>query len=303
MFWADTCRVMCLIFCKNTSNLASFKSNFSDMNLQIPSVQLNNGKSMPTLGLGVYAPEQKQEVGQAVEAALSVGYRLFDAAAIYGNEIEVGQALNQGGVSRKELFVTSKVWMDDMGYDSTMRAFEKSLKDLALDYLDLYLIHWPKDQHRKETWKALESLHEQGVVHSIGVSNYYQKHLEELFVYAHVCPAVNQIELSPFCYLPEELAFCKQNNIQVEGYAPVVRGLKKEHPVLVDIARKWSKSTYQILIRWVIEQGAVTIPKSINPERMIENAEVFDFALDAEDMARLAVLYDNTRVAWDPRDF
>lgn len=283
--------------------MASFKSNFSDMNLQIPSVQLNNGKSMPTLGLGVYAPEQKQEVGQAVEAALSVGYRLFDAAAIYGNEIEVGQALNQGGVSRKELFVTSKVWMDDMGYDSTMRAFEKSLKDLALDYLDLYLIHWPKDQHRKETWKALESLHEQGVVHSIGVSNYYQKHLEELFVYAHVCPAVNQIELSPFCYLPEELTFCKQNNIQVEGYAPVVRGLKKEHPVLVGIARKWSKSTYQILIRWVIEQGAVTIPKSINPERMIENAEVFDFALDAEDMARLAVLYDNTRVAWDPRDF
>ena len=283
--------------------MASFKSNFSDMNLQIPSVQLNNRKSMPTLGLGVYAPEQKQEVGQAVEAALSVGYRLFDAAAIYGNEIEVGQALNQGGVSRKELFVTSKVWMDDMGYDSTMRAFEKSLKDLALDYLDLYLIHWPKDQHRKETWKALESLHEQGVVHSIGVSNYYQKHLEELFVYAHVCPAVNQIELSPFCYLPEELTFCKQNNIQVEGYAPVVRGLKKEHPVLVGIARKWSKSTYQILIRWVIEQGAVTIPKSINPERMIENAEVFDFALDAEDMARLAVLYDNTRVAWDPRDF
>ena len=283
--------------------MASFKSNFSNMNLQIPSVQLNNGISMPALGLGVYAPEQQQEVGLAVESALTLGYRLIDAAAIYGNEIEVGQALKQSGVPRKELFVTSKVWMDDMGYDSTMRAFEKSLKDLALDYMDLYLIHWPKGQHRKETWKALESLHEQGVVRSIGVSNYYQKHLEELFVYAHVCPAVNQIELSPFCYLPEELAFCKQNNIQVEGYAPVVRGLKKEHPVLVDIARKWSKSTYQILIRWVIEQGAVTIPKSINPERMIENAEVFDFALDAEDMARLAVLYDNTRVAWDPRDF
>ena len=283
--------------------MASFKSNFSDMNLQIPSVQLNNGISMPALGLGVYAPEQQQEVGLAVESALSLGYRLIDAAAIYGNEIEVGQALKQSGVPRKELFVTSKVWMDDMGYDSTMRAFEKSLKDLALDYMDLYLIHWPKDQHRKETWKALESLYDQGVVKSIGVSNYYQKHLEELFVYAHVCPAVNQIELSPFCYLPEELTFCKQNNIQVEGYAPVVRGLKKEHPVLVDIARKWSKSTYQILIRWVIEQGAVTIPKSIHPERMIENAEVFDFALDAEDMARLAVLYDNTRVAWDPRDF
>ncbi|MEY4987799.1 MAG: hypothetical protein RL567_1578 [Bacteroidota bacterium] len=273
------------------------------MNLQIPSVQLNNGFSMPALGLGVYAPEQQEEVGQAVEAALAVGYRLFDAASIYGNEKEVGAALAQGGVARNELFVTSKVWMDDMGFDTTMRAFEKSLKDLALDYMDLYLIHWPKEQHRKETWKALESLYDQGVVKSIGVSNYYQKHLEELFVYAHVCPAVNQIELSPFCYLPEELDFCKHNHIQLEGYAPVVRGQKKDHPVLVDIARKYGKSTYQILIRWVIEQGAVTIPKSINPERMIENAEVFDFALDADDLARMAVLYDNTRVAWDPRDF
>lgn len=283
--------------------MASFKSKFSDMNLSIPSVQLNNGISMPALGLGVYAPEQQQEVGQAVEAALAVGYRLFDAAAIYGNEKEVGEALRQGGVSRNELFVTSKVWMDDMGFDSTMRAFEKSLQDLSLDYMDLYLIHWPKDQHRKETWKALESLYDQGVVKSIGVSNYYQKHLQELFVYANVCPAVNQIELSPFCYLPDELDFCKQNNIQLEGYAPVVRGQKKDHPVLMDIARKYGKSTYQILIRWVIEQGAVTIPKSIHPERMIENAEVFDFALDADDLARMSVLYDNTRVAWDPRDF
>jgi diketogulonate reductase-like aldo/keto reductase len=294
---------MDLFFCKNTSNLASFKSNFSDMNLQIPSVQLNNGISMPALGLGVYAPEQQEEVGQAVEAALALGYRLFDAASIYGNEKEVGAALQQGGVARNELFVTSKVWMDDMGYDSTLRAFEKSLKDLGLDYMDLYLIHWPKDQQRKDTWKALESLYEQGVVKSIGVSNYYQKHLEELFVYANVCPAINQIELSPFCYLPEELDFCKQNHIQLEGYAPVVRGQKKDHPVLVDIARKYGKSTYQILIRWVIEQGAITIPKSIHPERMIENAEVFDFALDADDLARMAVLYDNTRVAWDPRDF
>lgn len=273
------------------------------MRLEIPSIQLNNGFSMPTLGLGVYAPEQQKEVGQAVETALMVGYRLYDAASIYGNEKEVGDALLQGGVPRNEIFVTSKVWIDDMGYDATLRAFETSMKDLSLDYLDLYLIHWPKDQHRKDTWKALESLYDQGVVKSIGVSNYYQKHLEELFVYANVCPAINQIELSPFCYLPEELAFCKQNNIQVEGYAPVVRGQKKEHPVLVDIARKYGKSTYQILIRWVIEQGAVTIPKSIQKDRMIENAEVFDFALDAEDLVRMGVLYDNTRVAWDPRDF
>ncbi len=273
------------------------------MALQIPSIELNNGVLMPQLGLGVYAPQQQDEVGQAVESALSLGYRLVDAASIYGNEREVGQALKQSGVPRKDLFITSKVWMDDMGYDSTLRAFDKSLKDLALDYMDLYLIHWPKDQHRKDTWKALESLYEQGVVKSIGVSNYYQKHLEELFVYANVCPAINQIELSPFCYLPEELAFCRKNHIQVEGYAPVVRGQKKGHPVLIDIARKYGKSTYQVLIRWVIEQGAITIPKSIQPERMVENAEVFDFKLDEEDLARMAVLYDNTRVAWDPRDF
>lgn len=258
---------------------------------------------MPQLGLGVYAPGQQNEVGHSVREALDLGIRLFDAASIYGNELEVGQALSATSVSREELFITSKVWMDDMGYDSTMRAFEKSLKDLSLAYMDLYLIHWPKDEKRKETWKALESLHEQGVIKSIGVSNYYQKNLSELLNYANICPAVNQIELSPFCYQPDEIAFCREQGIQVEGYAPVVRGLKKDHPVLVEIARKWSKTTYQILIRWNIELGAVTIPKSIHRDRMIENATVFDFALDAADMAQLANLYDNTRVAWDPRDF
>lgn len=258
---------------------------------------------MPQLGLGVYAPGQQNEVGHSVREALDLGIRLFDAASIYGNELEVGQALSATSVSREELFITSKVWMDDMGYDSTMRAFEKSLKDLSLAYMDLYLIHWPKDERRKETWKALESLHEQGVIKSIGVSNYYQKNLSELLNYANICPAVNQIELSPFCYQPDEIAFCREQGIQVEGYAPVVRGLKKDHPVLVEIARKWGKTTYQILIRWNIELGAVTIPKSIHRDRMIENATVFDFALDAADMAQLANLNDNTRVAWDPRDF
>lgn len=258
---------------------------------------------MPQLGLGVYAPGQQNEVGHSVREALDLGIRLFDAASIYGNELEVGQALSATSVSREELFITSKVWMDDMGFDSTMRAFEKSLKDLSLAYMDLYLIHWPKDEKRKETWRALESLHEQGVIKSIGVSNYYQKNLSELLNYANICPAVNQIELSPFCYQPDEIAFCREQGIQVEGYAPVVRGLKKDHPVLVEIARKWSKNTYQILIRWNIELGAVTIPKSIHRDRMIENATVFDFALDAADMAQLANLYDNTRVAWDPRDF
>ena len=271
--------------------------------LKIPSVRLNTGCLMPQLGLGVYAPGQQNEVGQSVREALALGIRLLDAASIYGNEQEVGQAIAESEVSRNELFVTSKVWMDDMGYDNTMRAFEQSLSDLQLDYLDLYLIHWPQADKRKETWKALESLHEQGVIKSIGVSNYYQKNLSELLNYANICPAVNQIELSPFCYQPEELVFCQQHGIQVEGYAPVVRGLKKDHPVLLELAEKWGRTTFQILIRWNIELGAVTIPKSIHRDRMIENATVFDFSLDASDMAKLANLYDNTRVAWDPRDF
>lgn len=271
--------------------------------LQIPAVRLNSGYLMPQLGLGVYAPGQQNEVGQSVRDALDLGIRLIDAASIYGNELEVGQAISSSAVPRAELFITSKVWMDDMGYDSTMRAFEKSLTDLSLEYLDLYLIHWPKEEKRKETWRALESLHEQGLIKSIGISNYYQKNVSELLSYAHICPAVNQIELSPFCYQPDELAFCQEHGIQVEGYAPVVRGLKKDHPVLVELARKWGKTTYQILIRWNIEMGAVTIPKSVHRDRMIENATVFDFALDADDLVQLGQLYDNTRVAWDPRDF
>jgi diketogulonate reductase-like aldo/keto reductase len=166
---------------KNTSILASFKVNIQqEIMLQIPKVRLNTGCLMPQLGLGVYAPGQQDEVGKSVREALDLGIRLIDAASIYGNELEVGQAISSSSVSRDELFITSKVWMDDMGYDSTMRAFEKSLKDLSLEYMDLYLIHWPKDEKRKETWKALESLHEQGVIKSIGVSNYYQKNLLKL---------------------------------------------------------------------------------------------------------------------------
>ncbi len=165
------------------------------------------------------------------------------------------------------------------------------------------MIHWPKDNARKETWKALETLYEQKLCRSIGVSNYYQKHLEELFVSAHVCPAVNQFELSPFCYMPDELAFNQRNNIQVEGYAPLVRGWKKDDVTLNEIAERYGKSTFQLLVRWNIELGAVTIPKSVKKARIQENMEVFDFSIAPDDMQKLSLLYDNTRVAWDPRDF
>ncbi|MHA8055966.1 aldo/keto reductase [Aquirufa nivalisilvae] len=271
--------------------------------MNIPFVTLNNGIQMPQLGLGLYAPKQQDEVKQSVLDALDLGIRLIDSAAIYANEKEVGQGIVESGVTRTDLFVTSKVWMEDMGYDSTLRAFDKTLSDLGLEYLDLYLIHWPKDTARKETWQALETLYDQKLCRSIGVSNYYKKHLEELFLHANICPAVNQFELSPFCYMPDEFAFNQENDIQVEGYAPLVRGWKKDDVVLNEIAAHYEKSTYQLLVRWNIELGAVTIPKSVKRARIQENMEVFDFCISPEDMQKLSLLYDNTRVAWDPRDF
>ncbi len=269
--------------------------------LQIPSKKLNNGVEMPQIGLGLYAPKQKSEIRQAVKDALELGYRHLDSAAIYANEDEVGFGIKDSGVNRKEIFITSKVWMDDMGYDNTLRAFERTLKDLQLEYLDLYLIHWPKNNHRKETWKAMEYLYEQKLVRAIGVSNFYQRHLNEIFSVANIIPAINQFEFTPFCYLPEEFEFNLKHGIQVEAYSPVVRGEKKDHPLLNQLAKKYQKTTYQILIRWVIQMGTITIPKSVNKSRMLENTQVFDFEFNQNEMEDLSKLYDNTRMAWDPR--
>jgi diketogulonate reductase-like aldo/keto reductase len=269
--------------------------------MELPFTTLNNGVQMPLLGIGVYAPKQTNEVQQAVEWALESGCRLIDTASAYGNEREVGDAIRESGLSRSDVFITTKVWNDDQGYTRTLRAFNRSLERLRLDVVDLYLIHWPIKEHRHETWRALEKIYMDGRARAIGVSNHYPDQLDELLTEAIIKPAVNQIEFSPYCYLPEVLDYCRQKNIQPEGYAPVVRGQKAEDPKLVALARKYGKSTYQLLIRWSLQHGVVTIPKSVKRERIQENFDVLNFTITDEDMALMDTFYDNTRIADDPR--
>ncbi len=267
-----------------------------------PHVTLNNGVDMPLLGLGVYAPRHNNEVQQAVEWALEAGCRLIDTAAVYGNEREVADALLAAGLPRQEVFITTKVWNDDQGYERTLQAFDRSLERLRLDVVDLYLIHWPVAEHRRETWRALEKIYADGRARAIGVSNYYGPHLDELFEQASITPAVNQFEFSPYCYLPDVLAYCRQKNIHPEGYAPLVRGEKKDDPRLIEMADKYGKTTFQLLVRWSLQHDVITIPKSVKRDRIRENFDVFDFEITDEDMTQMNTFYDNTRIAPDPRD-
>ncbi|XWW45617.1 aldo/keto reductase [Fibrella sp. USSR17] len=267
-----------------------------------PTVTLNNGVVMPMLGLGVYAPNHNNEVQQAVETALELGCRLIDTAAGYANEREVALALSASGVPRNEVFITTKLWNDDQGYETTLRAFDRSLAELQLDVVDLYLIHWPNGPDRLGTWRAMEKLYAERRVRAIGVSNYYQPHLDELSSIATVTPAVNQIEFSPYCYRPDVVEYCRATGIQIEGYAPLVRGLKQNDPKLLAIAETYGKSTYQILVRWSFQHGAVTIPKSVKKDRIKANFDVLDFELSVADMAELNTFYDNTRIATDPSE-
>lgn len=266
-------------------------------------VVLNNAVKMPLLGLGIYTPGEKNEVRQAVRYAIETGYRLLDTASVYQNEAEVGQGVRDSSVRREDLFITSKVWNDEQGYDTTLRAYDQSLKRLQTDYLDLYLVHWPVRETRKDTWRALETLYNEKRVRAIGVSNYYQPHLEELFEFATIVPAVNQFEQSPFLYRPELLAYCRRKGIQPEGYSPLVRGKEESDTTLADIAGKYRKSTYQVLIRWALQHGIVTIPKSVNPQRIEANFNVWDFEIAENDMDRLNSLNADIRVADDPMKY
>ena len=263
-------------------------------------IRLNDGNEMPVLGFGVWQAAPGKETRRAVGYALDVGYRLIDTAKLYGNERDVGAAVRESGIPREEIFVTTKLWNDDHGYEPALRAFERSRREVGLDYVDLYLIHWPVPRIRHESWKALLRLREEGLVRSIGVSNYTIRHLEELLPATPIPPAVNQVEFHPFLYQRELLDYCQGRGIEVEAYSPLARGRRMKDPVLVEVAGRYARTPAQIMIRWALQQGLVVIPKSVRPERIRENATVFDFELTPDDMKRLNSLDEGAHVAWNP---
>lgn len=264
---------------------------------------LHNGVKMPWLGLGVYKAKEGEEVENAVKTAIRLGYRSLDTAALYENEEGVGKAVKESGFPREELFITTKVWNTDQGYDSTLQAYEQSRKKLGLEYLDLYLIHWPVKTKYKETWKALEKLYEDGLVRAIGVSNFQVHHLQDLMADCEVHPMVNQVEYHPRLTQKELLSFCKQQNIQMEAWSPLMRGQLFDEPVMLQLAKKYKKTPAQIILRWDLQHGVVTIPKSVHEDRILANANLFDFEISPEDMDLIDSLNMNKRVGADPDNF
>jgi diketogulonate reductase-like aldo/keto reductase len=263
-------------------------------------VILNNKVKMPILGLGVYQAEKGEETQQAVLEALKAGYRHIDTAAIYGNEEDVGIAVKKSGIPREEIFVTTKLWNGDQGVENTEKAFNKSLQLLDMEYVDLYLIHWPVKELRKESWQVLEELYQAGKCRAIGVSNYTIRHLEELSKYAKIVPAVNQVEFSTFLYQKELLEYCHGKGIQLEAYSPLTRTVKLKDKNIIKIAKKYKKSSAQIMLRWAIQHQVIVIPKSVHKKRILENSQLFDFEIQDEDMKFLDSLNENMRLCWDP---
>ncbi len=263
-------------------------------------VKLNNGAEMPIFGLGTFQAERGRETREAVLDAFDAGYRLVDTAAMYGNEEDVGRAVHESDIPREEIFVTTKLWNDDHGYDKAIAAFEESLRKLDMSYVDLYLIHFPVEGLRSESWRALETLQEEGKCKSIGVSNYMIWHLEELLKYSSTVPVVNQVEFNPFLYQKDLLEFCHSHNIRLEAYSPLTKGHRLNDPNLAEIALNYSKTPAQILIRWVLQRDIIVIPKSSRKERIYENADVFDFEISHEDMKALDSLNEGLRTSWDP---
>jgi len=266
-------------------------------------VTLNNGVEMPWLGLGVWKVEDGNQVVQSVAAALAHGYRSIDTAAVYKNEVGVGKAIKESGVKREELFVTTKVWNSDQGFDSTLKAYEASLDKLGLDYVDLYLVHWPVKATYRETWKALVKLYEDQRVRAIGVSNHHIHHLEAIIEDTGVVPAVNQVECHPLLTQKELLAYCNDKGIRMEAWSPLMQGNNLDHETLVTIAKKHNKTPAQVVLRWDLQNGVIVIPKSVRAERIRENADVFDFELTSEEMAAIDAMNQNRRYGSDPDNF
>ena len=267
------------------------------------SFELHNGVQMPYFGLGVYLSKDGNEVIHAVKEALDHGYRHIDTAAIYHNEEGVGTGIKESSVDRKDVFLVSKVWNTDQGYDSALKAFDASLERLGTDYLDLYLIHWPKGDLSKETWKALERLYKEKRVRSIGVSNFLQHHLEDLLTSAEIVPMVNQMEFHPYLVQQKLLDFCASKGIQYEAWSPLMQGNIFDLEVMKDLAAKYNKTIAQIVLRWDLQKGVVTIPKSSKKERIIANADLFDFEINEADVQLLDSLERGKRFGPNPDNF
>ena len=266
-------------------------------------VKLNNGIEMPILGFGVYQIEDQVLCEQCVYDAIEAGYRSIDTAAAYGNEEAVGRAIKRSGVPREDLFITTKLWISDAGYDKAKKAFEASMKRLQLDYLDLYLIHQPFNDYYG-AWRAMEELYKEGSIRSIGVSNFMPDRLVDLILHNEIIPAVNQVETNPFYQQIEAEAFMQEKGVQIESWAPFAEGKNNmfQNETLAAIASKYGKSIAQVVLRWLIQRNIVVIPKSIRKERIIENFNVFDFELTKEDMKKIAALDTNTSCFFSHRD-
>ncbi len=261
--------------------------------------RLKNGREIPLIGFGTYKVDDPHAAAQTVKAALAAGYRLLDTAAYYGTEEFVGEGLRQSGLARKDVFITTKVWNDRHGYDETLKAFDESLQKLGTDYVDLYLIHWPKEQN-VQTWQALETLYKEGRAKAIGVSNFKEHHLDEILQEADITPMVNQVEYHPLFQQKTLKEYCGRLGIKLQAYSPLMRGEALKPALIQKLADKYNKTPSQIVLRWDIQSGVIPIPKSAHTARMRENISVFDFTLDEADMAQIAALDEGKHLGADP---
>jgi methylglyoxal/glyoxal reductase len=263
-------------------------------------VTLNNGVEMPYFGLGTWQSNEGPEVKNAVNYAIDAGYRLIDTATLYQNEKSIGEAIKENSVAREELFITTKVWNDDQGFEKTLKAYDQSLKLLGVETVDLYLIHWPVTGKYLETWRALEKIYKEGRVRAIGISNFLKLHLDHLLLKAEIIPMVNQMEFHPYLIQQELVDLCSENNIVYQAWSPIMQGRVFDIQLLKQIGKNYRKNPAQIVLRWDLQRGVPTIPKSVNQARIISNADIFDFGLTNEEMAQIDDLDKNHRFGYDP---